>query len=91
MAFDSTKLVPVSQNGSGVPDLWIYETADLKADVNTSGYFNDASGKLSVRDIILGVTDTGGTVAHDFYLVNSISSGVVDITDGDAIATTDTD
>ena len=57
--------------------------------MNTAAYFNDASDLLQVRDVIIAI-DTNTPTTH---LVNvlSNSSGVVDVSDGTAIAETDGD
>ena len=34
------------------PQMWSYKSADAIADINTSGYFNDASDVLKVGDLI---------------------------------------
>jgi hypothetical protein len=57
--------------------------------VNTSGYFNDLSDVLNVRDVIL-VVDTA-TPTTSFVSVLSNASGVVDVSDGLAVTETDTD
>jgi hypothetical protein len=66
-----------------------YSSADAIATVNTSGYFNDLSDVLNVRDIIL-VTDTATPTAY-WVIVLSNASGVVDVSDGTVIAETDSD
>ena len=73
------------------PQLFTYTTADAVADVNTSAYFNDVSTDVSVGDIIIAVTSTGGTLASSIHTVASNASGVVDVTDGTTIAQTDGD
>jgi len=71
--------------------LWHYTTIDLAADVDTSGYFNDAADMLRVGDIVVANVDTDGTPASGFYLVNANAGGVVDVADMTAIGTVDTD
>ena len=88
MAFDRAGLYQVGPGGSG-PRMWIYSTEDAIADVNTSGYFNDASTELGVRDVIW-VLDTA-TPTTNIVSVLTNASGVVDVSDGTAIAETDTD
>jgi hypothetical protein len=87
MAFSSSTFGPVG--GSNGNNLWIYSSADAIATVNTSGYFNDVSHLLSVRDVII-VIDTA-TPTTNFVSVLTNASGVVDVSDGTAIAETDTD
>ncbi|MEG3618973.1 hypothetical protein V5T82_10950 [Magnetovibrio sp. PR-2] len=71
--------------------LWHYTTTDAGSDVDTSGYFNEAADMLRVGDIIVANTDTDGTPASGFYLVNANASGVVDVADMTAVGSTDTD
>ena len=71
--------------------MWSYTApdADALADINTSGYFNDASSVLKVGDLIYlwdSSVPTGTLV-----IVLSNASGVVDVSDGTAIAVTDAD
>lgn len=73
---------------SGV-NLWIYQTADAIATVNTSGYFNDAANMLNVRDLII-VMDTNVPTTN-FCTVLSNTGSVVDVSDGTAVAETDGD
>ena len=67
----------------------MYSTTDAIAVVNTSGYFNSASDLLQVRDVII-VCDTNAPTTH-FVSVLSNASSVVDVSDGTAIAETDSD
>ena len=69
--------------------LWHYTSADAIADVNTEGYFNDASDMLSVRDVII-VVDTN-TPTTSLVSVLSNAAGVVDVSNGLAITETDSD
>tara|TARA_R100000458_G_C8278337_1_gene254376 strand:+ start:5348 stop:5581 length:234 start_codon:yes stop_codon:yes gene_type:complete len=69
--------------------LWHYKTTDAIATVNSSGYFDNASTQLGVRDVIL-VSDTN-TPTMSWVIVLSNASGVVDVSDGTAIAETDGD
>jgi hypothetical protein len=87
MAFDAAGLTRIG--GASNANLWFYTTTDAIATVNTSGYFNDASNMLAVRDVII-VADTS-TPTTNLVSVLSNASGVVDVSDGTAIAETDTD
>jgi hypothetical protein len=73
---------------SGV-NLWIYQTADPIATVNTEGYFNNAANMLNVRDLII-VMDTNVPTTN-FCTVLSNTGSVVDVSDGTAVAETDGD
>lgn len=88
MAYSLSGLYQVGPAGSG-PRLHVYSSADAIADVNTSGYFNDASDILEVRDIIF-VIDTA-TPSSTIVNVLSNASGVVDVSDGLTIPETDGD
>lgn len=73
------------------PSLYAYSTPDTIADVNTTGYFNALANTLSVGDVIITRTSTGGTQALSLVYVASNASGVVDVTDGLTITATDSD
>jgi hypothetical protein len=88
MAYALSGLQQVGPGGNA-PRIWVYSTTDAIATVNTEGYFNNASDLLQVRDIIF-VCDTNTPTTH-IVSVLSISSGVVDVSDGTAIAETDSD
>lgn len=88
MSFDASKLYPVGPHGGGVR-LWTYISVDAIADVNTSGYFNDASNELTVRDVIFVVDSATPTTSIVSVLTNA--AGVVDVSDGLAITETDGD
>lgn len=86
MAFDITKLVRQSSNHEGMK-LWGYETSDNIADVNTSGYADKASDNLTVGDRIFVKAGDG----YADMIVVSNSGGVVDLSDGVTVASTDSD
>lgn len=88
MAYSLDGLQQVGPGGAG-PRIWVYSTEDAIATVNTAGYFNDASDLLAVRDIIF-VCDTN-TPTTSIVSVLSNAAGVVDVSDGTAIAETDSD
>ena len=93
MAFARAGWNPIggqSKKGSA-PQLFTYTTTDTVATVNTAAYFNDVSEDVSVGDVIISVTSTGGTLASSIHTVVSNSSGVVDVSDGTTIAQTDSD
>lgn len=87
MAFDAAGLTRIG--GASNANLWFYTTTDAIATINTSGYFNNASNMLAVRDVII-VADTS-TPTTNLVSVLSNASGVVDVSDGTAIAETDGD
>jgi hypothetical protein len=91
MAYSETGLQPIggqSKAGSA-PQMWSYSSADAIATVNTTGYFNNASDLLKVGDLIY-VYDSN-TPTASLVIVLSNASGVVDVSDGTAIAVTDAD
>jgi len=87
MAFAASGLSALAY-GNGFT-LWHYTSADAIADVNTEGYFNDASDMLAVRDVII-VVDTN-TPTTSLVSVLSNAAGVVDVSNGLAITETDSD
>jgi len=87
MAFAASGLTRVGGDSNG--SLWMYTSADAIADVNTSGYFNSAANMLDVRDLII-VRDTNAPTTS-FCTVLSNTGSVVDVSDGTAVAETDSD
>lgn len=87
MAYSASGLHKIG-GASGVC-LWIYQTADAIAAVNTEGYFNDSANMLNVRDLII-VQDTN-TPTTNFVTVLSNTGSVVDVSNGTAVAETDGD
>ena len=88
MAYASAGLVRIG-GGSGV-NLWIYQTVDAIATVNTAQYFNDASNMLNIRDLII-VQDTNVPTTSFVNVLTISASGVVDVSDGTAVVETDSD
>jgi len=62
---------------------------DAIADINTEGYFNNASDVLKVGDLVYIWDSSVPTATLSVVLSNA--SGVVDISDGTTIAVTDSD
>lgn len=91
MALNLSNLAVQVQTGTDLPRLFVYKTTDAIADVNTAGYFNNASKILKVLDTIFVYSSTDGTPALNIVYVNSNTGGVVDVTDGTTVAATDTD
>ena len=93
MAYSSTNLQPIGgqAKAGNAPQMWSYTApgTDTLADINTEGYFNDASGVLKVGDLVY-VWDSSVPTAS-LLVVLSNASGVVDLSDGTAIAVTDGD
>ena len=93
MAFARAGWNPIGgQSKKGVaPQVFTYTTTDAVGTVDGAGYFNDVSDDVSVGDVIISVTSTGGTLASSIHTVASNASGVVDVTDGLTITATDSD
>lgn len=88
MAYASSGLGMVATSGGW--SLWVYQTTDTIATVNSAGYFTgDAVNMLSVRDVII-VCDTNAPTTS-FVSVLSNDGTTVDVSDGTAIAETDGD
>ncbi|NQU61010.1 MAG: hypothetical protein HQ512_07755 [Rhodospirillales bacterium] len=89
MAFSSKNLsVLAYANGF---TLWHYTTIDPAIDVDTLGYFNEATDMVRVGDMILANTDTDGTPSSGIFLINANSASVVDAADMTAVGGADTD
>lgn len=93
MAYNKDNLQPIGgQSKAGnAPQMWSYTApgTDTLADMNTSGYFNNAHSVLKVGDLVY-LWDASVPTAS-LAVVLSNASGVVDISDGTAIAVTDAD
>jgi len=75
--------------GASGAALWMYRTADAIAAINSAGYFNDAAAMLNIRDLII-VQDTN-TPTTNFVTVLTNTGTAVDVSDGTAVAETDSD
>lgn len=91
MAYSHPGLQRVGPSNSDAPTFWTYSTTDTQATINTAGYFNAAAADLTVGDVILVFTDTGGTPQPGFFWVNANDGTTVDVADGLMLGTTDTD
>ena len=88
MAYTHPNLQRVGPSNSDSPTLWTYSTADNQATVNTAGYFNGAAADLTVGDVIMCHHGSG---AVTLFPVVSNDGSTVDVADGLALGTTDTD
>ena len=83
MAFSASEFLPMSSMAnSDAPRHWTYTTADAKAAVVASGYFNSAASNLGlqVRDIVWSVSANGGTETFETIFIDAISgAGVVTV------------
>jgi|TARA_Y100001973_G_C5152214_1_gene308739 hypothetical protein len=86
---DGLNLIGGGGKAGAAPQVWTYTSTDAIATVNTAAYFNNASDLLKVRDIMF-IVDSNTPTLH-IVSVLSNASGVVDISDGTAIAETDSD
>lgn len=94
MAFILKDLNPIGGQSSDLPRIWFYTTDDAAATVDTTGYFNAASDRLKVNDLIFRITKSSGAPStFGIHIVNSNTGGVVDVADAISAATslTDTD
>lgn len=90
MPFDQSNFA-FGNVGANAPAIHTYKSTDTAATLNTAGYFNAIAAFLRVGDFILAYLDTGGTPQGYTFCVNSNAAGVVDVTDGLAVGTTDSD
>ena len=86
---DGLNLIGGGGKAGQAPQIWTYTSTDAIATVNTAAYFNSASTLLNVRDIMFIVDSNTPTL--NIVSVLSNASGVVDVSDGTAIAETDSD
>lgn len=80
MAFTAATFVPASaMANSDSTKMFVYATADAKATVVGSGYFNNAVNYgLKAQDVIWCVCSNGGTETFELVFVDAISAaGVV--------------
>ena len=92
MAFTVATFGPIGgQARKGKSSMWwTYTTTDAIATVNTAAYFTgDAVNMLQVRDMII-VADTNAPTTS-FVTVLSNDGTTVDVSDGTAVAETDSD
>lgn len=93
MAYDPKKFGLYIQPLSG-PRTWIYDAqADAQAAIRVANFFTDAH-KLGVKakDLVLVQYDSFAASIHTFNSVKAADgTGTTDLTDGLAVANTDTD
>jgi hypothetical protein len=83
MAFSASEFIPIGPIGnSDAPRHWSYQSADSKATMVASGYFDDAALKngLQVNDIIHAVGAIGGTETLTVIHVEANTAGVITVT-----------
>lgn len=83
MAFSASEFLPLSSMAnSNAPRHFTYTTADSKATVVTSGYFDAAADTLGLKkgDVIWSVDANGGTETFTMIFVDAVSgAGVVTV------------
>ena len=93
MAYTKDNLQPIGgqAKAGNAPQMWSYTApgTDTIADINTSGYFNNASDVLKVGDL-MHVWDLS-VPTSTLVTVLSNTSGVVDVSDGTALSVADAD
>lgn len=96
MSFVKANLGLIGPGASGdIPNHWSYKTDDVATAVDNVNYFNNASDLLKVGDFIHIVIVTNLGASNEALadavtvIVNSNSSGVVDVTDVTDWTTTD--
>ena len=77
MAFESKNLSVLAYSNGFT--LWHYTTVDTAADVDASGYFNDAADMLRTGDMIMANIDTDGDNIGAQYLVKSSNGNSVEL------------
>lgn len=65
--------------GGADPQLHIYKTTDTAATATGSGYFNALTNQLRQHDVIIVVSETGGTPKIDLAFVTS-ATGAATVT-----------
>ena len=89
MAYDASNLSALTYaNGF---TLWHYKTPDAAADVDASGYFNQAASMLRVGDFIFANANVDATMESGVFIVATNSGGVVDVANITEFGTSNTD
>lgn len=89
MAYNQNNLALKVQGRGTSSGWWEYRSADPIATVRAAGYISNASDMgMRVRDIVL-VTDTNVPTIQ-WCIVIAITAGAADLSDGSAIAETNT-
>ena len=77
MAYESKNLsVMAYANGF---TLWNYQTADTLSNVESEGYFNEASTVVRKGDMILTIADNTTTISPATLCVSNVDGGCVSI------------
>jgi hypothetical protein len=87
MAYSSTGFATIAASKRGnAPSVYMYSSAEAKAAVTGSGYFNSLSDTLEVGDLVI-IYDSN-TPTMTLSVVMSNSGGVVDLSNGTAVDVT---
>jgi len=98
MAFDVDNLALVGGVKGSTPQIWAYQTNDAIATVDGAGYFdNGATTNTGMRGLmvagdliyIVGTADTVKTFG--LLVVNSVASGIIDVSSATLLGTIDSD
>lgn len=89
MAFTLDTFYQIGPGGNS-PRLWIYSTPDAMTVVRAADYFLSVITQLSLNDVIIAITATGGTPVVQFTYVNANDGITIDVVDGLVIPATDT-
>ena len=65
--------------GAGLSRIFTYQTPDTIATTITSGYFNNKFAELKQFDIIIVISETGGTAKIDVIFISS-TTGATTVT-----------
>jgi hypothetical protein len=93
MAYDTTQFNLLVQSIAG-PKLWHYKAgADAQAAIRVNNFFSDAHKKgVAAGDLLIVTYDSFAGSIHNFNAVKAADgTGNNDLTDGLAVAATDTD
>ena len=96
MAFAAGSFVQAAANSgnSAAPRIHTYKSEDAHGDIDASGYFNTVADLLEIGDLIFGVEVTNIAASNEalvdaqFYVVVTISSGVVHVSAQTAVVIT---
>lgn len=91
MSFTRLSLARLGSNSTDAGALWLYQTADTIADVNTVDYFLSAINEINVNDVILVASSTGGTPVVTITYCNQNTGTVIDVVNGLTVTATDSD
>ena len=83
MAYNIDGLSPAGEQSKAgdAPQMWTYKSADAKATVAASGYFNSVSSVLKVGDLVM-IYDTATPAASLHIVLTNTAAGVVDVSAG---------